>query len=134
MSATAPADTPADPGRPSVATPLPAAGQQPVGVAVVAAVELHDPVPTGHAAGQAHRAHGRLGARRHQPHLLAAGHPGADRLGQQHLARRRRAEGGAAAAAALVMASVTIGMGVAEQDGAVGLDQVDVAGALDVVT
>ncbi len=73
-----------------------AAGQQAVGVAVVAAVELDHPVPPGRAAGEAHGAHGRLGPRGDEPDLLAAGHAGADRLGQQDLAGRRRAEGRAA--------------------------------------
>ena len=53
---------------------------------VVAAVEFHDPIAPGAAARQAHRAHGRLGARGHQAHLLAARHPRADRLGEQDLA------------------------------------------------
>ena len=70
----------------------PAAGQQAVGVAVVAAVELDHAVAAGRATGEAHRAHGRFGPGRDQAHLLAAGHPRADRLGQQDLAGRRRAE------------------------------------------
>ena len=118
-------------GQPEHGDPAAPAGQQAVGVAVVAAVELHDPVPAGDAAGQAHRAHGRLGARRDQAHLLAPGHPVADRLGQQHLARRRRAEGGAQRRGRARRRGHHR-VGVAEQDGAVGLDEVDVAGALDV--
>ena len=85
------------------------AGQQAVGVAVVAAVELDHPVAAGRAAGQAHRAHGRLGARGDQPHLLAAGHPFADGLGQQDLARGRRAERRAARRGRVATASVTAG-------------------------
>ena len=108
VSATAPADTPAEPGQAEHGHAAAAAGQQPVGVAVVAAVELDHPVASGRAAGQAHRAHGGLRARGDEPHLLAAGHALADGLGQQDLARRRGAERGARAAAAAT-ASVTTG-------------------------
>ncbi len=72
------------------------AGQQAVGVAVIAAVELDDAVTPGRAAGEAHGAHGGLGSGGDEAHLLAAGDARADRLGQQDLAGRRRAEGRAA--------------------------------------
>ena len=85
-----------------------AGGQQPVAVAVVAAGELDDAVAAGRAPRQPHRRHRRLGAARHEPHHLAARHPLADRLGQQHLALGRRAEGGAVAAARCT-ASTTAG-------------------------
>ena len=75
----------------------PPAGQQTVGVAVIAAVELDDAVTPGRAARQAHGAHGGLGPGRDEAHLLAAGDAPADRLGQQDLAGRRRAECRAAA-------------------------------------
>ena len=58
------------PGRPSVATPEPACDEERVGVAVVAALELDDPVAAGRAAREPHRGHRRLGAGGHQPHLL----------------------------------------------------------------
>ena len=128
-----PSGTPAEPGRPSVATPLPAAGQQAVGVAVVAAVELHHPVAPGHPPGEPHGAHGRLGPRRDQPHLLAARAParrcprpaatspgvGAPKVrprAGRRRDRRRRPRGWA----------------WPRSDGPVGLDEVDVAVALDV--
>ena len=49
--------------------------EQRVEVAVVAAGELHDLVATGGAAGEADRGHRRLGAARHEPHLLDARDP-----------------------------------------------------------
>ena len=70
-----------------------AAGEEPVGVPVVAAVELDHAVPAGGAAGEAHCAHGRLGPRGDQPDLLAPGHTLADGLGQEHLARSGSPEG-----------------------------------------
>ena len=63
-------------GQPERGHPAAPAGQQPVGVAVVAAGELHDPGPAGEAPGHPDGAHRRLGPRRHQPHLLAARRPG----------------------------------------------------------
>ena len=85
------AGTPAVPGRPSVATPLPPAASS----ASVAPWKLpwkmtirSRPV---YAAGEAHGGARRLGARVHQPHPLAARHPVGDRLGELHLAGRRRA-------------------------------------------
>ena len=86
-----------------------AAGQQAVGVPVVAAVELDDAVAPGHAAGEAHRAHGRLGPRGDQAHLLAAGHPRADRLGQAGPRPGVGAPNVVPRAAACVTASVTAG-------------------------
>ena len=52
--------------------------QEGVGVAVIAAAELHDLVATGSAAGQADGAHGGFGAGVHQAQHLAPGHAGAD--------------------------------------------------------
>ena len=72
--------------------PTAPARQQPVRVAVVAAVELDDPVASGGAAGQTDRAHGRLGPRGDEAHLLTARDARADGLGQQDLTGRRRAE------------------------------------------
>ena len=66
----------------------PPAGQQRVGVAVVAAVELHHPVPPGRPPGDADRAHRRLGARGDEAHLLASRDPLArSASARQHLAR-----------------------------------------------
>ena len=74
------------------AAPLPPSARSASLVAVVVAGELHDLRPRPVApAGQPDRRHRRLGAARHQPHLLAGRHPGADLLGQQHLAVGRRA-------------------------------------------
>ena len=67
-----------------------------------------------------------------QAHLLEARHAVDDRLGQRDLALGRRAEGGAPQPAASRMASITVGMGVAEDGRAVALHVVDVAVALDV--
>ena len=86
VSATVPSVTPAEPGSPNVATPLPGLHQQRVEVAVVTARELHDLGAAGRAARQAHRGHRGLGARRDQPHLLDRRHPRADRLGEFDLA------------------------------------------------
>ena len=43
-------------------------------MAVVAAGELHDPVPAGGAAGRAHGRHGGLGPRGDETDLVATGH------------------------------------------------------------
>ena len=57
-------------GCPAWPGPSPASRQQPVDVAVVGAGELQRPVAAGGRAGEAHRAHRRLGARRgHAQHL-----------------------------------------------------------------
>ena len=60
--ATALAGTPAVPGRPNVATPLPPAAKQRVGGAVKVAVEDHQKIAAGVPAGQPHRRAGGLGA------------------------------------------------------------------------
>ncbi len=75
--------------------PAAPAGQQRVGVTVVAAGELHDARPPGVAARHAQRAHGRLGPGRDEADLLTPGDPRADRLGEEDLALGRCAEGGA---------------------------------------
>ena len=68
--------TPGVSGSPRVATPGAGGGQQRVHVAVVAAGELHHLGAAGEAAGQPDRRHRRLGAGRHQPHLLDRLDPG----------------------------------------------------------
>ena len=124
--------TPAEPGRPSVGHGRAALDQQRVAVAVVVAGELHDRVAAGEPAGHADGAHGRLGAARHQAHLLDRRHPLDDGLGQAHLAGRSARRRTCRRPAASVTASTTDRVGVAEDDGAVGLHEVDVAVALDV--
>ena len=66
--------------------------EQPVAVAVVAAVELDDDVPPGRRAGEPKRRHRRFGAGVDEADHVAAGHPVADRLGERHLRRGRGAE------------------------------------------
>ena len=99
VSATALAGTPAEPARPSVATPLPPSASKDVGVAVVAAGELDDPVPAGRAAGDPDGRHRRLGAGRDEPYEIEAVDSCHEGLGEQHLGFGRRAEGRAARAA-----------------------------------
>ena len=70
-------------------------GQQPVGVAVVAALELHDQVAAGRPARQPQRAHHGLGARVHEAHHLDRRQRLDDELGELGLGLRRRAERGA---------------------------------------
>jgi len=71
--------------------------EQPVGVTVVVARELHDPVPAGRAAGDAERAHRGLGAAVHEADSVDARVALEHRLGEVHLAPRGRAEAGAVA-------------------------------------
>ncbi len=101
---------------------------------MVAAVELDDPVASRDAAGEADRRHGGLGARGDETHLFA--HPGTrrtDRLGQQHLARGSAPRRSCPTQPPPWMVPVTMtGCACPEEDGAVRLDQVDVAGPLGV--
>ncbi len=69
--------------------------QKMVGVAVIAAGVFHDEIAPGERAGHADRAHHRLGARRHEAHLLERGIGGGHALGKLDFPRARRAEGGA---------------------------------------
>ncbi len=66
--------------------------EQRVRVPVVAALELQDQVPPGASSGQPDRAHGRLGAARHEPDHLDRGHRGDDAFGELdlELGRARR--------------------------------------------
>ena len=132
VSATAAARHAGRAGQPEGGHAAPAAGQQPVGVPVVAAGELDDPVPAGEAAGHPDRAHGRLGARRHQPHLLDSRGPGRrwprpagprPRWGRRTSCPRP---------AASRTAATTAGWAWPEDGGAVGLDEVEERGALGV--
>jgi hypothetical protein len=89
------AGTPGLDGMPCVGQARPGLGQQAVEVAVVGAGELQELLAPGGRAGQADRAHARLGpARRHPQHLHRRDAAG-DLLGQVDLAGRRRAERGA---------------------------------------
>ena len=105
--------------------------QQGVGVAVVVAGELHQPGSPGEAPSRADGAHGGLGPAGDEAHLIDRGHPLGDQLGQSNLTRGGRTEGraiGRGHAHGIDHPRV----GVAQQDGAVGLDQIDVATTLDV--
>ena len=123
-----------DPGRTREAQRRQAAprlGEQQVTVAVVVAGELHHRRPAREAAGGADGRHRRLGAARHQAHHLARRDPGADLLGEQHLALGRGAVARAVGRGPLHGLDDG-GVGVAGDDGAVRLHEVDVAGPLGV--
>ena len=131
VSRTAPSVTPAEPGKPERGDAAPRLREQEVAVTVVVAGELHDRVAAGEAAGHANGGHRRLGAARHEANELAARNPVDDRLGQQHLSLRRRAVA-RASRGGLLHGGHDGGMGVAGDDRAVRLHQVDVATTLDV--
>ena len=59
-------------------------------MAVVVAGELHDLVTAGEPAGKPHRAHRRLGAAAHHPHLLDARHRRDDQFGEVAFSLRGR--------------------------------------------
>ena len=121
-----PSVTPAEPGQAERGQAAARLGQQQVAVAVVVAGELHHRRPAGEAPGDADGRHRRLGAARHQPHHLARRDPGADLLGQQHLALGRRAVAGAVGRGPLH--GLDDGrVGVAGDDRPVRLHEVDVA-------
>ena len=71
--------------------------QQRVRVPVIAALELQDLAPAREAAGQAQRAHGGLGARGDEAHLLDGGQVAGDPLGHLDLGGAGRAVGRAVA-------------------------------------
>ena len=100
-----------------------AAGQEAVGVPVIAAVELEDAVPAREPACHADGAHGRFGSRRHQADLLAPGDPMCDRLGQQDFAFGRGAER-RPLASGRPHGGHHFGVGVPENRGAIGLHEV----------
>ena len=75
VAAAAAAGTPGLAGMPCVARPVPASASRPSDVAVVGAGELQELLAAGRRAGEAHRAHRRLGARRGHPQHLDARHP-----------------------------------------------------------
>ena len=74
----------------------PGCDQQSVGMAVVAAFKLDDPVPTGMSSRQPNGAHGRFRSRVHQPDLLNRRQRFADFASELGFLFRRRAEAGAA--------------------------------------
>ena len=118
---------PAEPARPERRHTAAAAGEQRVGVAVVAAGELHDPVATGRAPGEAHRRHRRLGPRRDEAHHLA-------RRARPRRSPRRGSTSPSVGAPKVVpraggapTAASTTRMGVAEDRRAPGLDVVELA-------
>jgi hypothetical protein len=71
--------------------------EEEIAVAVITALELDDEGSAAEAARQAQRAHHRLGARAHEPHLLDRGHRPREHLRHLELDGRRGAEGKAAA-------------------------------------
>jgi hypothetical protein len=100
-------------------------------VAVVAAGELHDAGSTGEATRHADGRHGGLGAGRHEADQLDGRDAVGDGLCEQDLALGGSAVAGAVGRGALHR--VDDGrVGVAEDDGAVALHEVDVATTLDV--
>ena len=91
---------------------------------VVGAGELDDDAAAGGGAGDAHRAHRRLGAGDDEADLLAARHARGDALGQVHLRRRGQPEDQAAAGGG-DHGLLDLGMGVAEERRPPGPDVVD---------
>jgi len=69
--------------------------QEGVAVAVVAARELHHPLPAGRGAREPDDRHGGFGSRRHETDLVATRHRRRDHLGEADLAFGRGAVGGA---------------------------------------
>ena len=131
VEATAPAGTPAVPGRPSVATPLPPATRSASVAPWKFPAKVTITIATRRPARQANRGTRGLGARVHQPHTLATRHPLTDGLGELHLTWRRCAVRRPVAD----RGANSLGdrrMGVAENDRAVALDEIEVGGALDI--
>ena len=106
VSAATPEGTPGEAGMPSVARPRAGLGEQRVGVAVVAARELEDPVAR-EGAREAERAHRRLGPGRDEPHLLDRRHGVDDLGGQLDLGLGRGAEARPASAASRTASTVS---------------------------
>ena len=108
-----------------------ALGEQRVGMAVVAALELHEQVAPGRAAREPDRAHRGLGAAVDEPHPVDARHRIDDALGELDLADGRRAERGAHRRRPARRLD-DLGSCVAEQQRAPRLHEVDVAVAVGV--
>jgi hypothetical protein len=109
----------------------PRGGEERVGVAVVAAGELEDPVAAGRAAREAQRAHRRLGPRRDEANLLDRGHGVDELLRERHLALGRRAEG-RPRRSRLLHGLDDLGIGVPEDERPPGHHPVEIAVALRV--
>ena len=103
--------------------------QQPVGVPVIAAGELHHQVATRRPTSQTHRRHGRLRAGGHEAHPFDGGYAGAHRLGQLGLRGGGRPEGQPAAGRPAHRLD-DVGVGVAEQGRPPRAHQVDVVAPL----
>ena len=100
-------------------------------MAVVAAGELHDEVATGRRARDADRAHHRLGAGRHEAHLLETRIGAGDALRQLDFALAGRAVSGAGAAR-LADRGDDGRMGVTQDQRTPGADEVEEAPAVGV--
>gem|GEM_PF-5207607 len=100
--------------------------QEGIGVAVVAALEFQEFVPTGGRPGQPQGGHGGLGATVDQADHLQVWHGGEDGLRQLHLLQGRRPKGGAATEGLLDRRDDGR-MAVAQDVGAVAADVIDVA-------
>jgi hypothetical protein len=98
---------------------------------VVAPLELHQQVASRGAAREADRAHRRLGPARDEPHPLDARHRVDHTFGEGHLQLGGGPEGRSEVGRALRRRD-DLGPGVAEQQGAPGLHEVDVAVAVGV--
>ena len=108
--------------------------QERVGVPVVAAFELDDPVASGERARHAHRAHRRFGARADEPHPLHRRHQRPHALAELVLERAWRAEAGAAACAAAAIALIRPARRVAVDQRPPRHHVVDEAVAVDVLS
>ena len=106
-------------------------GEEAVEVAVVAAGELDDEVPSGEAAGQPDGGHGGFGAGRDHPDAFGGRDALLDDGGEVGLVRRGRAEGQAAVDGG-VHGGDNRRVGVTQQRRAPGADEVDVVGAVGV--
>ena len=106
-------------------------GQQAVGVAVVATLELDDPVAASEGAGEAEGGHGGLGAGADEADHLDGGDGVADGAGELDLQLRGGAVGGAAFDGAREHVGDG-GMSVAEDEGAEGGNVVDVGVTIDI--
>ncbi|CAB4827189.1 unannotated protein [freshwater metagenome] len=95
-------------------------------------MEDHEAIAAGEAAGQSHRRAGGLGTRVHQTYALTAGDTTADLLRQQQFTGSGGTVRGAASSRGADRRRDRR-VSVAEDDRAIALYKVDVAGALDVV-
>jgi 6-phosphofructokinase 2 len=106
-------------------------GKEEVSVAVVAPGELHDAAPPGEPPCDTDRAHRRLGARGGEAQQLDGGDPATHLLGEHHLSEGRRPEAGPIRRSRRDRFEDGR-VPVTEDRGAVGLDVVEIATALDI--